>query len=260
MSRPKKKIVLFLVEGNTDINVLAGPMQSLYEKYSSPDSPFIVEFCTYRENNNKGGDVTSSIGVNPDNIEGIISKNFIEPFMVKNPQYYPKDICEIIQIVDLDGAFVPDECVHKKTDGNDVSIEYTLTSILANDPDSIQDRNQRKRSNIEKLVSMSEIGISKNGGKNTKTVKYSVYYFSRNMDHCIHNRISLSTTEKITLSDEFMCKYDEADSFYNYLINQPICCENMDYIQSWDYIMKEGTISLERHTNLNILVEKIMSN
>ena len=133
-------------------------------------------------------------------------------------------------------------------------------SILANNPDSIQDRNQRKCNNIEKLVSMSEIGISKNGGKNTKTVKYSVYYFSRNMDHCIHNRISLSTTEKITLSDEFMCKYDEADSFYNYLINQPICCENMDYIQSWDYIMKEGTISLERHTNLNILFEKIMSN
>ena len=256
VSRPKKKIVLFLVEGNTDINVLASPMQSLFDKYSSPDNSFIVEFCTYRENNNSGGDVTSSNGVTPDNIEGVISKNFIEPFMARNPQYYVKDICEVIQIVDLDGAFIPEEKIEKRNDDKDISVEYSLSSITAKDPSSILDRNIRKSANLQRLVGMSEIGISKNGGKNTKTVKYSVYYFSCNMDHCIHNVLNATTQEKITLSDSFMCKYDEIDSFYDYLIGQSIC-KNSDYQQSWEYVMKEGTSSLERCTNLNILIDKV---
>ncbi len=257
MSRPKKKIILFLVEGNTDINVLAGPIMSLYENYNSFENPYIIEFCTYCEDKDDGGDITSSIGVNPDNIEGIISKNFIEPFMVRNPYYYVKDICEIVQVVDIDGAYVPDSIIEKQTDPTIDKPCYSLKSILVNDPNSFIERNERKRSNIQKLVSMSEIKISKNGGKNTKTVKYSVYYFSRNMDQCLHGIMNANSREKVELSSIFMRKIDNIDLFEKYLIDQGICCEKKDYKQSWEYIMEDGYNSLSRCTNLNVLIDKV---
>ena len=256
MSRPKKKIVLFLVEGNTDINVLSGPIQSLFEKYSSPESPFIVEFCTYRESKSNGGDITSSIGVTPDNIEGIISKNFIEPFMQKNQHYYLKDICEIVQVVDIDGVFVPDENIVQNDDIDSRPV-YTSSQILAKDRQSIIERNERKRANLNRLVNMDKICISKNGGKNTKTINYSVYYFSCNMDHCIHGEANCSTPEKVKNSDAFMRKYDTEDAFCNYLESLSVCCDDMNYQESWDYIMKEGISSLERRTNLNVLINRI---
>jgi hypothetical protein len=257
MNRPKKKIVLFLVEGKTDINVLRGPICSLFEKYSSEENSFIVEFCKFQEEKQRGGDITSRNGITPENIEGVISKTFIAPFMEKNPQYYVKDICEVVQIVDIDGAFIPDECIIERTDEKDKDIEYTDNAIICNNAQAIIDRNVRKRNNICKLASMDKISISKNGGKNSKSVKYSVFYFSSNMDHCIHGKTNLDAREKVVLSDEFMISIDNADLFCEYVDSQMICCEGMDYKESWDYIMKEGFYSLERHTNLNILIEKI---
>lgn len=257
MSRPKKKIVLFLVEGKTDINVLSNPFLSLFEKHSFSDNSYIVEFCTYHQNDQNGGDITSSIGVTPENIEGIISKNFIAPFMAKNPQFYIKDVCEVIQIVDLDGAFAPDECIIQKEDLPEKTIEYTLNSIICRNAQNIIDRNERKRANLNKLISMDKISISKNGGKNSKSINYSVYYFSRNMDHAIHGKLNPSPPEKVELCDEFSSKIDDSVKFCEYLNSQNICCEGMGYKESWDYIMKEGLYSLERHTNLNVLIEKI---
>ena len=259
MGRPKKKIVLFLVEGNTDINVLAGPMQSLFEKNSPVDEPYIVEFCTYHENNKQGGDVTSSIGVTPDNIEGIISKNFVEPFMVRNSHYYIKDVCKVIQITDVDGVFIPDAKI-LQVEKEEKEVIYTKSGIVTNSRENIIERNERKRNNLIRLVNMDKIAISKNGGKNTKSVDYAIFYFSCNMDHCLHGDANLTTKEKVRLSDDFMRNYDTDDLFYDYISSQPICCENMNYKQSWDYIMKEESASLERRTNLNVLIESIKNN
>ena len=130
MSRPKKKILLFLVEGYTDINVLSSPIISFVENNSLSDQEFIVEFCSYRDENASGGDVTSRNGVNPDNIESVISKNVIKPFFSRNQHYYLKDVYKVIMITDLDGAYISDENIIKCEEPEEKLI-YNSTSITS---------------------------------------------------------------------------------------------------------------------------------
>lgn len=261
MARPKKKYVLFLVEGYTDTEVLAEPISAIYEEVSDPNELVEVKFCTLKQNDQSGGDITSSNGVTPENIEGLIGKLFIDPFLEKNQFIYPKEISEVIQIVDLDGAFVSPEKVVSKSrldsaDGVIYSEEYTAASDIS----MIQERNARKSQNLQRLIGMNEIVIRPKNGRNTKTVKYSVYYFSCNMDHVIHNRLNLSAREKVQLADDFSvaCSY-ASDTFRNAICGENVSCKGMNYLESWDFIMK-GDESLKRHTNLNLLIEKLYEN
>ncbi len=257
MGRPKKKYILFLVEGYTDIEVLAEPISSIYEMVSPPDQPVEVKFCPFNQNNQSGGDITSSNGVSPDNIEGLIGKLFVDPFLEKNPFIYPKEIGEIIHIVDIDGAFIDPQKVVEKESSAGERVIYSESVIQAEDVEAIRARNERKSSNIRKLIGMDEIVIRPKNGRNTKTVKYSVYYFSCNMDHVVHKKLNLSPQEKVSLADDFSvaCSYS-IDTFKDAICENEAACKGMSYQESWDLIMK-GEESLKRHTNLNILIEKL---
>ena len=103
--RPKKKIVLVLVEGQSDINALSYAIPQLYDDI---DEEYEVFFPVLHDEKQTGGDITSKYGVRPDNIERLISKLFIDDFL-KDYGLYPKDITEIIQIVDVDGVFIDDD-------------------------------------------------------------------------------------------------------------------------------------------------------
>ena len=257
MGRPKKKYVLFLVEGYTDTEVLAEPISTIYEEICEESEMVEVKFCTLKQNDQSGGDITSSNGVTPENIEGLIGKLFIDPFLEKNPFIYPKEISEVVQIVDLDGAFINPEKITEMDSDDSERICYSENGIETVDVESIRQRNERKSANLRKLVSMDEIVIRPKNGRNTKTVKYSIYYFSCNMDHVIHNRLNLTPQEKVQLADDFSvaCSYS-MDSFKSAICSDMTSCQNMTYHESWDYIM-EGEESLKRHTNLNLLIEKL---
>ena len=104
--RPKRKVVLFLVEGQSEINALKPAISALYD---SIDPEIEVFFPTIVEDGcDKRGDITSKYGIVPDVIEGCIYKLFLKTFFDAE-KLYPKDVSEIIQIVDLDGADL-DEC------------------------------------------------------------------------------------------------------------------------------------------------------
>ena len=77
MTRTKKKrsarrVVLFIVEGPSDMISLQAPLEELY---ASVDPEVIVEFAYQDESslnnrgNTYGGDVTSKFGVTPEKIE-----------------------------------------------------------------------------------------------------------------------------------------------------------------------------------------------
>ena len=68
--RPKRKVILFLVEGKSDREALQLAVPELYDEI---DENFEVFFPTIREDEEEvGGDITSKIGVHPRNIEYIV--------------------------------------------------------------------------------------------------------------------------------------------------------------------------------------------
>ncbi len=257
--RPKRKVILFLVEGPTDREALSSAFSKLYKKYRNEDG-YIIEFCTLVDDVQENGDITSKFGVTVDNIEAMISKLFVDPFLDSNPYYYPKDIAEIIQIVDLDGAYIlPDKVVPLQPEHSSYENFYSESYIETVDVAGIRERNERKSANLDAISQKTEIIIRRKNNRNTKTVPYSVYFFSSNMDHLIHGLLNISGTEKWKKASDFMLMCDEDDSaFEKFFCDCKFNSCGRDYNASWEYV-KEDCRSLECGTNLDILIKKIVA-
>ena len=90
--RPKKKIVLFLVEGMSDKNAFEIPFGQLLEDI---DPDILLEFAmVMNDDGHAGGDITSKNGIYPDNIERFIDEIMEFPIVkdttpnMMNPRLY----------------------------------------------------------------------------------------------------------------------------------------------------------------------------
>ena len=258
--RPKRKIVLFLVEGKSDREALQLAIPELYDEI---DENIEVYFPIIRkEEEEKGGDITSTNYVNkqgkrywvhPSNIEEAIYELFLDDFFDKE-KIFPKDISEIIQIVDTDGAYIPDECVVLDSSlSEEDSPFYKDDKIACLDVDKIIKRNEQKSENLDYLSSCKTIKVKQ------KTVPYSVYYVSCNLDHYLHQSANLDYRMKRSLADTFARTYiGDVEGFMKEISDDPGAVKGMTYDESWNYI-KEDKNSLHRHTNLNLLFEKLLA-
>jgi len=245
--RPRRKIVLFLVEGPSDLDALFVPFGQFYD---SIDESIEVDFCTIKNDlGSFGGDITSKNGVQPDNIARLIDELYVDPYL-RRMGYYAKDIQEIIHIVDLDGVYIPDEAV--VFDEACADMLYCKDRILTSKVDEVLERNRKKRGNLNALTAMETIKID------TKTVKYSIYYFSSNLDHFIHKDANLDSRKKRQLAQDFSAFHDEPEQFSGFFLKDADIAKDMDYSDSWNYI-KQGFHSIQRHTNINLLFERLLS-
>ena len=248
--RPKRKVVLILVEGQSEINAFKSVLSAFYD---SIDEEIEVLFPTIIEDERDvRGDITSKIGITPDVIEGCIYKLFLDDFF-DTEKLFPKDISEIIQIVDLDGVYISDD---KVIYGNNPLGEnkpyYGEDTIITTDVDKMIARNKRKRSNLDYLSSISKITVK------SKKPRYSVFFFSSNLDHFLHGNANMQPREKVLKADECSSKF-EADP--EGLVAASKACNGalvgLSYEESWDFA-KIGNHSLEPHTNINILFDRLI--
>lgn len=261
MSRPKKNVVLFLIEGASEIDALSGPLWALMDEYHYQDNVevffgYIKEKDRKSEEDREGGDITSKYGVDPTCVVKIINKLMLS--WVFNTQHlYPKDITEVIQLTDLDGVYIPNSNIKLELANDEASYLYTDNSIVVRDLDKAIERNERKRANIDYLVSLSEIEIFQ--GSKRKVVPYSIYYFSSNLDHYLHNNANIEASwEKRSKAQAFSVKsVDDKDYFINTFLCDSDSTSDLGYKESWDFI-REGINSLGRHSNLGILIKKII--
>ena len=114
-------------------------------------------------------------------------------------------------------------------------------------------RNEQKSENLDYLSSCTTIKVKQ------KTVPYSVYYVSCNLDHYLHRSANLDYRMKRSLADTFARTYiGDVEGFIKEISDDPGAVKGMSYDESWNYI-KEDKNSLHRHTNLKLLFEKLLA-
>ena len=225
----RKMIVFVIVEGISEQDALGAILSNIYDK----DTVWVQVLRK---------DITSEYGVTPSNI---LSKLGDEVRGYANSNSFKKsDFKEIIHIVDMDGAYIPNENVIE--DHNASNPVYSLTEIRTADKPGIEVRNQNKRVNINKICSCKELW----------SVPYSAYYMSCNLDHVLYNKLNSTDEEKERDSFQFAKRYKEkTEEFLSFICESDFSVTG-DLKASWNFI-KLDLHSLERYTNFGICFKEI---
>lgn len=246
VKRPKKKVVLFIVEGRSDMAALERPIQALLEgNEQGIEATFLIAEC----------DVTSDRRNTPSNIEQKINRFYFEPFFSANDFCYPKDVLEVVHIVDLDGTFIPEENCrafdgeHSAADG----FVYDPPWVYGETAETVILRNRQKAANIRHLLTLDTIKAG------SRTCPYSVFFFSSNIDHYLHDKLNLSGREKIAKAEDFADRCDEDPGWFVRRVCQHAqALKGMTREESWAYIMTDAN-SVKRHTNFNLYLEDLLT-
>lgn len=127
----RKKVVLVIVEGPSDEEALGPVLNNYFDK----DRVYI---------HTHHGDITTEKG---NKCSNIISK--VNECVKQCMRQYPfkrSDFKRIIHVVDMDGAFIPDNAIVEDKDA--YKPIYTEEIIRTNHPEGIVKRNAQKRENI----------------------------------------------------------------------------------------------------------------
>ena len=238
------KILLFLVEGYTDIQSLEYPF-GLYFDDVQPE--FNLHFL---KPISEKGDISGSFSVDEKNIHKHIENWWgISSFLKKNG-FSNSDIVEIVQIIDIDGIYINDDLIIQNPFLNHV--KYLDNEIQCKVKTRIVDRNLRKRHNITTLKSLKRVKVGE------KNIPYSIYYFCCNLDHYIHGERNMEKRAKVIKAEEFAYQFDTGEEVYKYFTdddNTTSVNYISDFKKSW-LKLKESNISLSPCSNIGLLLQK----
>ena len=217
----RKKIVFVIVEGPSDDDALG----VVFSKFYSKDEVHVeVMHC----------DITTDFGHTP-----IVSKigNVVKSYA--GHTFKQSDFRQIIHIVDMDGAYIPDENIVEDPDAT--KPYYSTADIRTCNKVGIENRNRQKRDNLNRLISISQVW----------KIPYSVFYMSSNLDHALYGKLNSTDDEKEHDAFYFSMKYKNNLPLFIQFISESEFSVCNDYKESWRFI-KEALHSLERHTNLGL--------
>ncbi|GEM_PF-73046 len=224
----RRKIVFVIVEGPSDDEALGVLLNRIYDKHT------VYIHITH-------GDVTTAKGAGFSTILSMLGE-IIESYMKAN-HLAKTHFQEIVHIVDMDGAYIPDEAVvEDMTAKNPI---YSPTEIRTADVQGICRRNRVKRGCINRITSTQTL----------YGIPYQVYFMSCNLDHVLYDKQNASDDEKERESLHFARKYcSNIPDFVQFIVESSFSI-GLPYLQSWAFI-KEEKHSLERHTNFGLCIAK----
>lgn len=222
-----KKVILFLAEGPTDEETLSPILKNIFKSQE-------IHFHIVH------GDLTSNWSVTGKNVLRTVSKLIEEER--KRYGFHKNDILKVVHLVDTDGAFIPEEFVSYK-DIHEIS--YTDNQIETRTPKTVIERNERKSKILACLAQTEQIS----------TIPYSIYYFSRNLEHVFHNSSNnLTIEEKVNFADSFAGQYEnDPEGFLSFLSQKGLFVPG-SYKETWEYISREVN-SLKRRSNFYLLFQ-----
>ena len=229
MKKKAKKVILFLVEGASDLTSL--------EFIDNINTNETIKFQI------TSGDVTSKLNITPQNCREEINKILLS--FLERSKLRKTDIIKIIHILDIDGVYIPE--INIIEDKNIKKFLYTINGIVAPSKENVQKRNESKKQIVEKLLVTSKIN----------SIPYEMYYMSCNLEHVLHDKLEdISEDEKKELANKF------ADRFYEKEIEFIDCINNKDfkvlgdYKATWDFIKKDLN-SVNRYSNFWLFFENL---
>lgn len=230
MPNKEKKVVILIVEGQSDENAIGSILKGFF--HSSEVQIHVTH-----------GDLTSRDSVEYDTIIDEINQ-CIESVEQKY-RYTDEDIVQVIHLIDTDGAFISEDKVLK---ANVEKTRYYTDHIETPNELSIKQRNSKKSKLLQKLYLTGKI--------KEKKIGYRIYYMSCNLEHVLYNELrDFTVKEKIERSDDFADAYeDNLDEFIAFISDESFAVPGQ-YKKTWEYIQKDSN-SLMRHTNLNLVFEK----
>ena len=219
----RKKIVFVIVEGRSDEEALGVILSRFYDN----KAVYVhIMHC----------DITTELDTIPNNIVAKIG-SLVKDYAGRI--FKSGDFSQIIHITDMDGAFIPNAAVVE--DSATVKPIYSVTEIRTQRKTGIEDRNRRKRENLNRLSSTAEIW----------NIPYRIYYMSCNLDHALYGKLNSTDEEKENDSYAFAKRYREDIPGFIKFISESDFSVMDSYSQSWQYI-REELHSLERHSNFGL--------
>lgn len=228
------RVVILIVEGPSDDDSVGILITGLFKKYYNMKVHVKIVHS----------DITSDFNVTSQTIAAKIG-NIVKK-CVKDNRFTKADIEKVYQIVDMDGAFVPDDAVVENE--NCDTVEYTLDNIITHNKYSIELRNDRKQKNLNKIFSMHSVW---------GTIPYKAFYMSCNLDHALYNELNSTDNEKEKNAHKFAKKYKENLDGFLELISDEQLLVSRNYNETCEFIKKDKN-SLHRHTNLALMFDEII--
>ena len=119
---------------------------------------------------------------------------------------------------------------------------YTLNSIKTSHVEQMKYRNQRKSSIINKLVGITKV---------RKVIPYTLFYFSCNLEHVLHDIQNLPWEDKIEYAEKFQDRFDGKETeFVEFLKSESFTVKG-DFKETWDFIKRDCN-SLNRYCNFHL--------
>ena len=232
-----KKYILFIVEGENDKREIQTILRAACG--SSFFDNYVDAYHVHK------GDVTTETDTTDKTIIEKLNKIVISwrkggehPFQ-KIPV---SDIYRIIQVVDTDGVFVPEHAIVNTDDGK---TQYFEKAIHCYNRNLIITRNRKKAKVLGKLLETKRID----------NVPYELYFASCNMDHLLFDERNLDPSDKKPYAMRFASKCKNKDDLKECIFAEDICAK-VSHADSW-IMIQNGYNSLQRHTNLNLLLNAI---
>ena len=188
----RKKVVFVIVEGPSDDAALGVILNRLFDK-----SKVHIEIIH--------GDITTDLNIDPVDIAsalGKIVKDYAESMHFSQVHFQ-----QVIHLVDMDGAFIPDTSIVENPDADNPI--YSLTEIQTARPEQMAKRNEHKQRVLNRISKLKKVWAS---------IPYQVYYMSCNLDHVLHGKLNSSDEEKENDAYSFAKKYkDDIDGFLAFI-------------------------------------------
>lgn len=229
MKQQSRKTVLFIVEGASDKNALEMIFKRIYRQNRQ------IEFRFTQ------GDISSDWNITVSNVEDRINSVVLQ--FLNDSKLRRSDLYQIIQIFDMDGAFIDEADIHTGLSGK---IMYYPNEIQCRDITKVKERNTHKSQILRYLLQVDQI----------KGTSYEMYFMSCNLDHALYDQQNLDDERKVEYADAFYEQFAGTEPVFIAFLKSDVANGVPDsYPDSWRYI-QEGRHSLERHSNLHIYFDK----